>query len=489
MHEKAPFKACVSQEHVLDEDGGKMSKSRGNVVWAKDALETIGADPFRIFMLTRAASWSRMNHSPKEIELTRKKLDVLWNVILFSETYMELDKFKFDEKRMMKFLPKANLEDKWLLSRLQSVVKEYHEHMSKYLWHQAGRVLLEFISEDLSRVYLPLVKKRVWLDAEDPKKVMAYDVIYYTLQTFMRTLNPFTPFLSEKIHKDFLVRFADNVPESINLTDMPMPVDKLMDTEMEATFDVLQELRTASSHARNKKGVKLRHPVAKVTLIAIDKETGRRAESLTELLKDDLNTREFEVFLTDVFEERVEFTVKPNFKALGSRYKDRMQLITTNLQTADPAALRVDLASGETMRKFGGVKFTFIPGDFEFVRKLPQNLSFADSKIGKVYVDVTRTKELEAEGLVRDLTRRIQVMRKEMDLKVEQEIDVALHFSDQESVELAKLFEDHLKNETRAVTLRLAGPDEEPAWKKYSYIKEWEIDDLQLKVGMTARKD
>ncbi|MCK5389036.1 MAG: class I tRNA ligase family protein, partial [Candidatus Thorarchaeota archaeon] len=487
MHGSAPFKDCVSQEHVLDEDGGKMSKSRGNVVWAKDALKTIGADPFRIFMLTRSASWSRMNHSQKEIDLMRKKLDVLWNVVLFSETYMELDKFKFDEKRMMKFLPKANLEDKWLLSRLESVVKEYHEHMDKYLWHQAGRVLLEFITEDFSRVFLPLVKKRVWLDSEDPKKVMAYDVMYYTLQTFIRLLNPFTPFICEKLHKDFLVRFAEGLPESINLTDMPMLVDKLLDTEMEATFDVLQELRTASSHARNKKGVKLRHPVAKVTLIAEDKETSKRAESLKELLLDDLNTRDFEAVLTDVLAEFTQLSVKPNYKVLGPRYKDMMKQLVAQLQKVDAVKLRDDLEKGIATLEVKGKKLELVQGDVDFEESLPEHLSYADSNIGKVYVDVTRTKELEAEGLVRDVTRRIQVMRKEMDLKVEQSIDIVLHFSDNESVELAKMFEDHLKNETRAVTLDLVGPDREPGWKKYSYIKEWEIDDLKLKVGMAAR--
>ncbi len=486
MHGSAPFKDCVSQEHVLDEDGGKMSKSRGNVVWAKDALETIGADPFRIFMLTRSASWSRMNHNPKEIDLTRKKLDVLWNVVLFSETYMELDKFKFDEKRMMEFLPKANLEDKWLLSRLESVVKEYHDHMDKYLWHQAGRVLLEFISEDFSRVYLPLVKKRVWLDSEDPKKIMAYDVMFYALQTFIGLLNPFTPFICEKLHKDFLVRFGEGLPESINLTDMPMLVDKLLDTEMEATFDVLQELRTASSHARNKKGVKLRHPVAKVTLIAQDKETSKRAESLKELLLDDLNTRDFEAVLTDVLAEFTQLSVKPNYKALGPRYKDMMKQLVVQLQKVDAVKLRDDLEKGKATLEVKGKKLELVQGDVDFEESLPEHLSYADSKIGKVYVDVTRTKELEAEGLVRDVTRRIQVMRKEMDLKVEQAIDIVLHFSDNESVELAKMFEDYLKTETRAVTLDLVGPDREPGWKKYSYIKEWDIDDLKLKIGMSA---
>lgn len=484
MHGRGPFKACVSQEHVLDADGGKMSKSRGNVVWARDALANIGADPFRVFVLTRSASWSRMNYDSKEIDLTRKKLDVLWNVVLFTETYMDLDNFKFNEKRMLKLLSKANLEDRWLLSRLQSVVREYHEQMGKYLWHQAGRVLLDFISEDFSRVYLPLVKKRVWLDSEDPKKVMAYDVMYYTLQTFLRALNPFTPFLCEKLHKDFLVRFAEGLPESINLADMPMSVDKMIDLEMETTFDVLQELRSSSSHARNKKGVKLRHPVAKVILIAVDDETGKRAESLKNLLLDDLNTRDFEVQRTDVMAEFTQLSIKPNYKALGPRYKDMMKQLVAALQKVDAVRLRADIERGKAAVVVAGKKLKLVEGDVEFVESLPDHLSHADSKLGKVYIDVTRTKELDAEGLVRDVTRRVQVMRKELDLKVEQSIDLVLQFSDEESVELAEMFKVHLVDETRAKSLDLLGPKKAPAWKKYQYVKDWEIDDLNLKVGM-----
>ncbi len=487
MHDDAPFKACVSQEHVLDADGGKMSKSRGNVVWAKDAFADIGADPFRVFVLTRSASWSRMNYDAKEIELIRKKLDVLWNVVLFAETYMDLDKFKYDEKRLRKALETADLEDKWLLSRVQSVVKEYRVNMDKYLWHHAGRVLLEFIAEDLSRVYLPLVKKRVWLDSDDPKKVMAYDVMYYTLQTFLRCFNAFTPFLAEKLHTDFLTRFADGLPESINLTDMPEPDDNLLDKEIEATFEILQELRSASSHARNKKGVKLRHPVAKVLLIAESKETAKRSESLTALLRDDLNTREFEVELTDVMAEFTTLTVKPNYKTLGPKYKDMMKQLVSALQSVDAIKLRSDLEKGKASVTVEGKKLKLEKDDVEFEESLPDHLSFADCKIGKVYVDVTRTKELEAEGLVRDVIRRVQVMRKEQDLKVEQSVDVLLVFSDDSSVELSKMFEDHLANEIRASSLEMEGPSAKPKWKDYSYVKEWEIDDLKLKVGMNPK--
>jgi isoleucyl-tRNA synthetase len=487
MHGKTPFKECVSQEHVLDEDGGKMSKSKGNVVWASDSLAAVGADPFRVFMLTRSASWSRTNYVPKEIELTRKKMDVLWNVVLFAETYMDLDSFRFDEKRMLQALEFADLEDRWLLSRVQSTVNEYRKQMDKHLWHQAGRILLEFVSEDLSRVYLPLVKKRVWLDRADPKKVMAYDVLYYTLQTFLRIFNPFAPFFSESLHRGFLSRFADGLPESINMTDMPQQNAELRDPEIEATFVVLEELRSAASHARNKKGVKLRHPVAKVMFLPEDKETRKRAESLRDLLLADLNTREFEVLKTDVMEEFTRLSVKPNYKALGPRYKGKMKALVDALEKADAARLRSDLDSGKAHISVEGESLELVSGDVEFEESMPDHLSFSESKLGKVVVDVTRTRELEAEGLVRDVTRRIQVMRKELDLSVEQTIDLIVQFSDDESVELTKMYESYLSNETRAETLTVEGPKAKLNWKQYSYVKDWEIDDLKMKVGMSPK--
>lgn len=485
MHDAAPFKACVSQGHVLDADGGKMSKSKGNVVWAEDAFKTIGADPFRIYMLSRSAPWTQTNYSPKEIELTRRNLDILWNVVLFADTYMDLDGFKFDEKRMRKNLAKADLEDKWLLSRIQSVVKKFHENMEEYLYHHASRTLLEFMSEDLSRIYLPLVKKRVWLDSENPRKIMAYDVMFYTLQTLLRCLNVFTPFMCEKLHMDFLRRYDDSLPESINMTDMPKVDKKLLDTELEATFDVLEELRSAASHARNKRGVKLRHPVLKVMLVPSSPEVARRAESLKAILLNDLNTREFEVVKDDVVAEFTSLSIKPNFKALGPRVKGKMKALVAALQKADAVKLRSAMEKGSAKIKVEGETIELLPGDLEFEESLPEHLASADSKIGRVFVDVTRTKELEAEGLVRDVTRRVQVMRKELDLNVEANIDVTIKFSDGESLELAEMHKDYLANETRARTLTLVGPKARPKWKGFKHVKEWEIDDLKIKVGMT----
>ncbi|MHA1588298.1 MAG: isoleucine--tRNA ligase [Candidatus Thorarchaeota archaeon] len=488
MHNNASFKVCVSQEHVLDDDGQKMSKSKGNVVWAKDAFETVGADPFRVFVLTRSASWSRMNYDQKEIDLVRRNLDILWNVTLFAETYMELDTFQFDAKRLKKNYKKAELEDKWLLSRVQSVVGQFHQNMEKHLWHQAGRVLLEFITDDLSRIYLPIVKKRVWLDSEDPKKIMAYDVMYYVLQTIMRCLNGFTPFLAEKIHRDFLMRFQKNLPESINMTEMPEVEKVFLDLKKESAFDVLQELRSASSHARNKKGVKLRHPVAKITLIAASKEIVESAKSLKPLLLDDLNTTDFEVFETDVMEGFVQLSIKPDYKVMGPKFKDKMKDLVDALQETDAAKLRDDLGkNGTAVVEVSGQKIKIEQGDVHFEETLPEHLSHAESKVGRVYVDITRTRELEAMGLVRDVTRRVQVMRKEIDLSVDQSIDVLIRFSESESVELAEMHKDYLTTEVRADSLELVGPKSKPKWSTYSYAKEWDIDDLTIKVGMNPK--
>ncbi|RLI61682.1 MAG: isoleucine--tRNA ligase [Candidatus Thorarchaeota archaeon] len=484
LHDKAPFKACVSQGHVLDEDGGKMSKSKGNVVWAADAFEHLGADPFRIYMLSRSAPWTRTNYSPKEIELTRRNLDILWNVILFADTYMDLDKFTYDEERMRRNLDEADLEDKWLLSRIQTVVKRFHEAMGEYMYHHASRTLLEFMSEDLSRIYLPLVKKRVWLESENPRKIMAYDVMYYTLQTLLRCLNIFTPFLCEKLHVDFLKKYSSDLPESINMTDMPSVDDSLRDPELEATFDVLEELRSAASHARNKKGVKLRHPVARVMLVPENDDVAKRARSLREILLNDLNTREFEVVESDVVDQFTSLTVKPNYKALGPRVKGKMKALVAELGRVDAVKLREQLEKGKATIVVEGDTIELLPGDLEFEESLPDHLSSAESRIGRVFVDVTRTRELEAEGFVRDVIRRVQVMRKELDLDVEQNIDVIIRFSHDESRELAEMFRDYLASETRARELDLVGPKARPRWKEFEYVKEWEIDDLKIKVGM-----
>ncbi|MFW9807927.1 MAG: DUF5915 domain-containing protein, partial [Candidatus Thorarchaeota archaeon] len=282
-------------------------------------------------------------------------------------------------------------------------------------------------------------------------------------------------------------RFSDGLPESINMTDMPEANDNLLDEEMETTFEILQEMRSAASHARNKKGMKLRHPVAKVTLIAENKETAKRAQNLSELLKDDLNTRSFEALLTDVMAEFTMLTVKPNYKTLGPKYKDMMKHLVATLETVDAVKLRSDMEKGKASVTVNGKKLTLETGDVEFEESLPEHLSFADSKVGKVYVDVTRTKELEAEGLVRDVIRRVQVMRKELDLKVEQSVDVLLYFSEDDAVELSKMFEAHLANEIRADSLDMMGPSAKPKWKNFSYVKEWDIDDLKLKVGMNPK--
>jgi isoleucyl-tRNA synthetase len=231
----------------------------------------------------------------------------------------------------------------------------------------------------------------------------------------------------------------------------------------------------------------LRHPVSKVVLIPTAKEVGKRADSLKGILLDDLNTREFEVHETDVMAQFTRLTVKPDYKVLGPKIKGKMKQLVAALSSGDTVKLRDDLADGKATVKVDGDTVELVPGDVEFEESLPDHLSQAECRIGKVYVDVTRTKELEAEGLVRDVTRRVQVMRKELDLKVEQKIEMQLQFSDDNSVELVGMFEEYLSTETRAENLSLFGPKEKPNWKAFKHVKDWEIDDLKLKVGMTPK--
>lgn len=487
MHGEAPFKACVSQGHVLDEHGGKMSKSKGNVVWAEDAFDEVGADPFRLFMLSRSAPWTRLNYSNKEVNHITKRLDIFWNVFLFAETYMELDEFVFDKDRMFSGLSDAKLEEKWLVSRVQSVLKEFHEYMDEYLYHHASRVLLDFITEDLSRIYLPLVKRRVWLESDNPEKLMTYDVLFYTLQTSLRCMNIFTPYFGEKLHQDFLMRFSDDQPETINMADMPDVNESYLDEELEATFDVLEELRSAASHARNKSGIKLRHPVKKIMFVPASGDAAERANNLHDIMLEDLNTREFEVIDSERASQFIELETDPNYENLGPKFKGDTDAVVSALENVDAQRLKEELEEGLARLDVNGKEVELEPDDVSFSEQLVGELSRSDSRFGTVYVDNTRTRELEAEGLVRDVTRRVQVMRKEMDLDVEEMLELVLKFSDEESVELTDMFSEYLATETRAESMQLFGPDETVDWDSFEYVKDWEIDDLKLKVGMTPK--
>jgi len=400
---------------------------------------------------------------------------------------MELDEFVFDKDRMFSGLSDAKLEEKWLVSRVQSVLKEFHGYMDEYLYHHASRVLLDFITEDLSRVYLPLVKRRVWLESDNPEKLMTYDVLFYTLQTALRCMNIFTPYFTEKLHQDFLMRFSDDQPETINMADMPDVNESHLDEELEATFDVLEELRSAASHARNKSGIKLRHPVMKIMFVPASDDAAGRAKNLHDILLEDLNTREFEVINPEQASQFIELEANPNYESLGPKFKGDTDAVVSALENADAQSLKEKLDDGSTMLDVNGKKVKLEPDDVSFSEQLIGELSRSDSRFGTVYVDNTRTQDLEAEGLVRDVTRRVQVMRKEMDLDVEKMLNLALKFSDEESVKFTKMFSDYLATETRAESMEILGPDDTADWKSFEYVKDWEIDDLTLKVGMTAK--
>jgi isoleucyl-tRNA synthetase len=223
-------------------------------------------------------------------------------------------------------------------------------------------------------------------------------------------------------------------------------------------------------------------------LIPSSQDVARRAENLKSLLEDDLNAREFKVLRSDVVPDFTLLVAKPNFKSLGPKYRDGMKKLLAALERSDAAQLRTELQKGNAIVTAGTDRFVLEPDDVEFEESLPDNLSSAECKIGRVYVDVTRTRELEAEGLVRDVIRRIQVMRKEMNLNVEQRVDLMIQFSDREAADLAGMFSDHLSTETRSSKTQLVGPDSKAEWKPFKYVKEWEIEDLRIKVGMTAMK-
>lgn len=260
--DKAPYKTVLIQGLILDKHGQKMSKSKGNVIWARDLFEKYGADPVRLYILIKAAPWEDLSFDPDEIRHIVGDLNILWNIVRFADTYMSIDKFDASQYRLEEWVERGLEEDKWLLSELNQLVKEFAQYMKNFEFHKAAYIWREFVVETLSHRYIRLLRRRVWTDEPTLDKYAAYVVLHHAIKTALILASPLIPHVTEYLWQTYVKKYEKDVPESIHLTKYPEAghVDKEL-------IDVYRELFlvfSAVAEARNKAGVKLRWPIRHV---------------------------------------------------------------------------------------------------------------------------------------------------------------------------------------------------------------------------------
>jgi len=436
-----PFENCVVLGHVLDKNGLKMSKHKGNVLSPWVALDNEGADATRWYFYTASAPWlpSRF-YEEAVIEAQRKFLSTLWNVYSFYVLYAEID--QFNPTKYEDFVS-GNVMDKWIMSKLNSLVKSVDENLTNYRITQAALSIESFVDE-LSNWYVRRNRARYWSEELTDDKVGAYVTLYRVLKTLSLIAAPFVPFITEEIYQNLVVGLDKNAPESVHLCHWPKVSEELIDKDLEEEMDLAYKVVNLGRSARNGANIKNRQPLSKMLL-----NTKVLPEYYSDIIKDELNIKDLE--LGADLSKYVNFEIKPNLPVLGKAFGKLIPVIRKEIASRDQMELAQTIQNGGVV--VINVQGTEIELNSENLLVTMQGLegyAFAgEGQIG-VVLDTHITEELKEEGHVREIISKIQNMRKESGFEVADKI--ILYVAGNKMLEdVVEKFENHIMKETLAI--------------------------------------
>jgi isoleucyl-tRNA synthetase len=474
---KAPYKSVLMHGFTLDDQGRKMSKSIGNIVQPEEVVQKYGADTLRFYVLSANAPWEDLHFSWDAIENTNRMLNIFWNAYRFPLPYMILDNLDASKVDLSRYVSSLRQEDRWILSRINSLVEEINQGMAGYQMHRIMRAFSDFILEDLSRWYIQLVRPRTWIEQDDPDKLAAYATIYEVMVTLAKLMAPFVPFLAETIYQNLVRGLDQNAPESIHMCDWPKVKTELIDKELENSMALVRGISEAASNARQKGGRKLRWPVSEIVVASTSDPID--IIRLEGVLKGQTNSKKITV-LEPGQKPKMDLEMAPIHKKIGPAFKGDASKVLAAIKEADPFKVHEQLESGEARLSLDGKDYIVTSEMIEFHEKPPANLSAAEFSKGMVYVNTTLTDDLKAEGYSREVIRRIQDMRKEMDLKVEDSIRAVVDIGDEGISKLLHGMRDYVANEVRAASLEMGKGLEVSG----ELVKDWTVEDLQMRIGL-----
>lgn len=468
---RAPYKNVIVMGHVQDEDGQKMSKSKGNAVDPMDALNKFGADAIRWYFYVNSAPWLPNRFHDKAVEEGQRKfLGTLWNTYAFYVLYADID--NFDPTKYSLEYDKLSVMDKWLLSKLNTLVKTVDDYLSNYKITETARALQSF-TDDMSNWYVRRCRERFWAKGMEQDKINAYMTLYTALITLSKISAPMIPFMTEEIYQN-LVRSVDkNAPESIHLTDFPKVNEEFIDKDLEVSMDEVLDIVVLGRAARNSANIKNRQPIGNMYV----KAENVLSPFYVEIIEDELNVKAVE-FKDDV-EEFVSYSFKPQLKTVGPKYGKLLGKIKEALSNLDGHKAMQELnADGALNFDFDGEKVVL--GREDLLIDTAKNDNFvteADNKV-TVVLDIRLDDALLEEGFVRELISKIQTMRKEAGFEVVDHIVLSQSGNDR-IAEIIKKNEAVIKNDTLA--------DEIVYNNVEGYTKDWNLNGEHTSLGVSKK--
>ncbi len=468
LFNKAPYRNVIVLGHVQDENGQKMSKSKGNAVDPFDALQTHGADAIRWYFYSNSAPWLPNRFYDKAVtEGQRKFLGTIWNTYAFFVLYANID--NFDATKYKLEYDKLSVMDKWILSKVNSLVKSVDAYLNDYKIPETTRVLEEFV-DDLSNWYVRRSRERFWAKGMEQDKINAYMTLYTSLVTLCKVAAPMIPFMTEEIYLNIVAGIDKTAPESIHLCDFPVANEAYIDKELEANMDEVLRIVVVGRACRNAANIKNRQPIGKMYV----KAEAELSDFYKEIIEDELNVKEVE-FTNDV-RAYSSYSFKPQLKTVGPKYGRLLGKIKQALSEVDGNTAMDELnEKGQLTFNFDGETVELTKDDL--LIEIAQTEGFESGNDGDITVvlDTNLTPELVEEGFMREIISKIQTMRKEAGFEVMDKITVYSDGNDK-IAELISKNEDMVKNDvlaTEIVTGKIDG-----------YSKEWNINGENVTFGV-----
>ncbi len=465
---QAPYKNVIVLGHVQDENGQKMSKSKGNAVDPFEALATYGADAIRWYFYINSAPWLPNRFHGKAVqEGQRKFMGTLWNTYAFFVLYANID--QFDATKYELEYEKLPVMDKWLLSKMNSMVKSVDENLADYRIPEAARALQEFV-DDMSNWYVRRSRERFWAKGMEQDKINAYMTLYTALVTTAKAAAPMIPFMTEDIYQNLVRSIDKDAPESVHLCDFPAVEESQIDRQLEADMDEVLKIVVLGRAARNTANLKNRQPIGKM-FVKADHELSR---FYVEIIEEELNVKSVE-FVEDV-RSFTTYSFKPQLKTVGPKYGKQLGNIRKALAEIDGnAAMDTLKEKGALTFDFGGE--TVVLKEEDLLIDMAQAEGYVSESDNQVTVamDTNLTPELVEEGFVRELVSKIQTMRKEAGFEVTDHIQVYQAGNDR----IAELLEGHKETIAREVLA-----DQIRTGETDGYVKEWNINSEKTTLGV-----
>ena len=424
VFDKAAFKAVISNGLVLDKEGNKMSKRLGNAVDPFNAIEQSGSDPLRWYMISNSAPWDNLKFDPAGVqEAARKLFATLYNTYSFFALYANVDGFDNSEAQIP--LAERPEIDRWILSLLNSLVKEVETALDDYEPTRAARAINDFVGDNLSNWYVRLNRKRFWGGEMTTDKLSAYQTLYQCLETIAVLMAPIAPFYADKLYLDLTsVTRGDDAPASVHLTLFPEIDESAIDKDLEERMSYAQQITSMVLALRRKASIKVRQPLGKILLPLSDDSVRSVIEPIVPLILNEVNVHELEMLGSDV--AFLVKRVKPDFKKLGPRFGKRMKSVAAAIQALpQPDIARLERDGSITLVVDGDD--AVVPAtDVEiFSEDIPGWLVANEGSL-TVALDITVTPELRKEGIARELVNRIQNIRKSRDYSITDRIDITI---------------------------------------------------------------